>query len=255
MNRYDWLRAVLKQADLSARAKALASALAVSFANDESGQINPGLDTLAQSLGVSVDTIRRGVAELEAGGWLARTVHHGRGKQTCFTLLSPGAVVALRPVKSSAQPSRATTPQPAKAKPKRSQARKVSAVQDARGKGRNPAPKRSQPCKRHYKEGTGLEQEGRKRPTARPDTPPAARPSPHLHRLVEAGTPQAEAWESWLRSEGLPPLDRLSGCIVPGGFDLPWSWPPHPTATIERVIARNIALWAAAEGARDAHAA
>ena len=253
MNRYDWMRAVLKQPDLHTRAKALASVLAVSFANDDTGQINPGLDTLADAMGCSVDTIRRAVGDLEAGGWLARTVHHGRGKTTCFVLLSPGAVVALRPIGQAPKAVPAPAPVADAATPKRSQARKVSARADAPGKGRSPAPKRSQTCKPHYKAGTGSEQEARERPAARPSAPPSARPSPHLRRIVQAGSPQAEAWQSGLRNEGLPPLDRLHGCICQHGFDMPWAWPPNAADTIGRSIARNVALWASAEGgARDA---
>lgn len=255
MNRFEWFKAVSQHKGLSGRAAHVAAVLATVFANDDTGQINPGLDTLAQHCNVSVDTIRRAVVELEAAGWLARVVYHGRGKQTCFSLLSPGAVVPLRPVRAAPRPAPASSSQTAPTPEKRSQPCTVSSPRTAPGKGSKVAAKRSQPCNPHIRKEQPSEQKERAHPTARPAAPPTARPSPHLHRLITTGSAQADAWDQWLRAEGFPSLNRLSRLAAPGGFDLPWTWPPSYRDSTEHRIARAVAAWAAEEGARHADAA
>ena len=81
--------------DLMPMAKVVASALAIQFANDESGQMSPSAATLADYVRSSLPTINRAVRALEEAGWLARSEGRGRGKFTQFTLLSPGKVIAF----------------------------------------------------------------------------------------------------------------------------------------------------------------
>lgn len=103
INRFEWQKAVLQSADLNATAKALASAMAVQFANDETGQLNPSVTTLADYLKASKASIKRAVKALVDGGWLGRTEGRGRGNRTVYRLLSPGRVVALPARKKGAE--------------------------------------------------------------------------------------------------------------------------------------------------------
>ena len=102
INRLEWLKAVL-QAEVTDRAKGLASALAIQFDNDQTGQINPGLDTLCACLRMGEDTVRRAIADLPSGGWLGRILGRGRDNKSVFVLLSPDIVVARRPVRNAEQ--------------------------------------------------------------------------------------------------------------------------------------------------------
>lgn len=236
MNRFEWLKAVMRQADLTPRAKNLATVLAVQFANETTGQINPGLDTLAEYLGTSVDTVRRAIADLSQAGWLDRTVPHGRGHLSSFTLLTPGKVVALHSVRPAAQRhATGTTTADKRLQP----CNVLSGI-----KGSNPAPKRSQTCNAHIRKEQTLEQKGR-----------APRPSPHLHALIEADSDQAQAWDAWLHERGWPSLSELTALHCEGGFDLPWRWPVTGGDTTATMIAEKIAEWAISEGARDVDAA
>ncbi len=103
MNRFEWLKAVLQDGDLPDRAKTIASVLAVQFANDDTGQINPSASTLADYIGASKDTVKRAVADLVAAGWIARTEGRGAGNRTQYTLLSPGKVVPFTGQKKGAE--------------------------------------------------------------------------------------------------------------------------------------------------------
>jgi DNA-binding MarR family transcriptional regulator len=105
INRFEWLKAVMQCADLNATAKNLASAMAVQFANDETGQLNPSVETLADYLKTSTDSIKRAVRALVDGGWLDRTEGRGRGNRTVYRLLSPGKIVAFRPAKQATEPA------------------------------------------------------------------------------------------------------------------------------------------------------
>lgn len=101
LNRFEWLKAV-NRSDLLSRAKVTAAALAVEFCNDETGRLDPGLDTLADATGQTIDTVKRAIRDLTEGGWLARTEGRGRGNKTEYTLLSPGKVIAISSAKKGA---------------------------------------------------------------------------------------------------------------------------------------------------------
>lgn len=227
INRFEWLKAVL-QADVPDRGKALAAALAVEFANDETGQTNPSLDTLATYLRTSVDTVRRACADLCAGGWLAREVGRGRGRKSGYVLLSPGSVVAFK-----------AAPKVAAAPVKRSQPCKVSAG----GKGSSPAAKRLQDCKPHIRKEQSSEQ--------RAGAPSA--PRFDLLRRIELGSAAAEHWDTWLTQRGLPTLAELIKLHRDGAVFLPFRIPPSPSDNVQIRIAEGVIKWAM--GARDAAAA
>jgi len=101
LNRFEWLKAV-NRADLLPRCTKFAAALAVEFYNDETGRLDPGVNTLAEATGQTVDTVKRAIRDLTDGGWLARTEGRGRGNKTEYTLLSPGRVIAISSTKKGA---------------------------------------------------------------------------------------------------------------------------------------------------------
>lgn len=67
--KFNWLKAVLRDSELSASAKNVATAL-MTFHNDRTGQCNPSQKRLAESVGLSRMRVNRLVAELKAGGWI-----------------------------------------------------------------------------------------------------------------------------------------------------------------------------------------
>lgn len=234
MNRFEWFKAVL-QSGVSDRAKALAGALAVEFANNETGQINPALDTLADYLRTSVDTVRRALADLITGGWLARNVGRGKGRTSNYTLMSPGSVVPFR----AAQRSETTPEKVATDLPKRSQDCHLSEG----GKGSRTAPKRSQNCKGHIKQEQSSEQKGRA----------TDRPRPDLSCRVDRGSDAAQDWAEWLARHGHPTLKALTRLHRGGAYDLPYLRPPRDCDEVQARITAHVIAWA--KGARDADAA
>jgi len=113
MNRFEWLKAVMR-ADLPDRAKSVATALALVFCNDETGQINPGYGAIADAIGgAHHDTIKRAVAALSEAGWLAlpegRKAGRGRGNAVSYILTSPGKVVPMHRPKRPDQGTEAGT--------------------------------------------------------------------------------------------------------------------------------------------------
>ena len=78
--RWDWQKAILADPDLPDRSRLLACVLVSQFAHHESAECRPGLPALADALSVSVDTVKRGLSSLEAGGWIERSAGRGRGR-------------------------------------------------------------------------------------------------------------------------------------------------------------------------------
>lgn len=74
-------------------------------ANDETGKICPAQTTLAEYLNLSVATIKRGIRELVALGWLDRTEGRGAGDFTRDQLKSPCKIIPFRRRKKGSQPS------------------------------------------------------------------------------------------------------------------------------------------------------
>lgn len=67
--KFFWLKAILRDTDLSASAKNVAAAL-MTFHNDRTGQCNPSQKRLAEAVGLSRMRVNRLVAELRVGGWI-----------------------------------------------------------------------------------------------------------------------------------------------------------------------------------------
>lgn len=223
INRFEWLKAVL-QSDVPDRAKVLASVLAVQFGNDETGQINPGLDRLAQYVRASEDTVRRGVADLEKAGWLGRTAGQGRGNRTVYVLLTPGNVVALRPTAKGRTPANSAKVQPAK--------RSQNCNLNGKTKGRKTAAKRSQNCNPLYKDEQSFEQKS------------GGRPSPQCYAPIKAGSWHALEWNYWLSDHQQPPLASLRALHIEGGYAPPFRAPPKPHDTLPTNIALAVVEWA-----------
>jgi len=234
MNRFEWLKAVL-QSDLLDRAKVMASALAVQFGNDETGQINPALPTLCSYLKMTEQTARRALADLSEAGWLARTVGLGRGNRSAYVLLSPGNIVPLRPAISTRKPAE----KGARAMAKRSHGCEVSRA----GKGITGASKRYHKCNPPIKDEQSFEQIG------------GARPAAHLVARVAPNSDHAAAWDRWLAENGYPPLANLTALHRDGAFWPTSRFPPSDPEQIDWTITKRVMDWAVERGARDDRAA
>ena len=105
LNRYEWLKAVLQLPEVAGSTKTVAAALAIEFANDETGKICPALTTLAEYLKLSIATIKRAIRELVTSGWLDRTEGRGAGNFTRYLLKSPCKIIPFRHRKKGSSPS------------------------------------------------------------------------------------------------------------------------------------------------------
>ena len=92
-------KAVMQVETLSATTRLVASALAIQFANDKTGQINPSQETITDYLKVHPDTVKRALRELRKAGWLTSLSDGGRGKSPKLRLLSPSTTLPFRPSK------------------------------------------------------------------------------------------------------------------------------------------------------------
>jgi len=198
LNRFEWLKAVLQTEALTATAKNVATAIAVQFANAETGQINPSQETLADYLKVHRDTVKRVLRELRNAGWLMATGDGGRGKAPKMRLLTPGKIIAFRANKGGAN----CPPQ-------------------AKTRGDDLQPKGGQFTPSHYKEEQSLEQ----RESANADGPPDEIASVIIARFKDhrfAGSAadglrlvpisdhgSLNRWTDWLAAEGSPKLCHL----------------------------------------------
>lgn len=214
INRFEWLKAVLQAEGLTPTAKTVASALAVKFFNEESGQMNPTQETLADFLKVHKDTVKRVLRELRNAGWLLVTGNGGRRRAPQFRFLSPGKIVPFRDVKRGDKSS----PEPEK--------RGDDLCEKG---GANPPP---------VFHGTNHRTKGAEK---------SERPAPHLRRCIKPDTPPALAWDGWLVARGFPPLAKMgirSSDAGGVGWDVPFTLPPKPDDPIELRIAEKWAGWA-----------
>lgn len=225
MNRFEWLKAVAAS-DVSDRAKAVATILAIKFCNDETGQLDPGTEAIASASGRSVDSAKRALRDLINAGWLARTEGRGRGNKTEYTLLSPGKVVAIFSAKKGAS---APLKKGCSSAPSQSQ---KGAVLPAKG---------CSSALSHNKDEQTLEQKAgapdrwrNHRFTGRGSDGAILVPSSDFEALGE--------WGRWLREHGLPALSEFPikrpgqkrGCEY---FALPWTRPPTDAALTQEALA------------------
>jgi hypothetical protein len=222
INRFEWLKAVMQSEGLSPTAKNVAAALAVQFANVETGQINPSQTTLSNYLKVHKDTVKRVMRELKIAGWLLANGLGGRSKAPLLKLLTPGKIVPFRIEKRGGE----LPPQ-------------------AKKRGGDLCEKGGQITPSHIKDKQSLEQRGGQTPSKRPECldqfanrrfygnafdGPRLIPSTEHHALNE--------WNEWLVQHGLPrpcemPIKQNGERRNSFGFWLPSKRPPA-TDTEER---------------------
>ena len=238
INRFDWAKAVRRQArdDLSDRAKMVAAALAYDFCNDATGQINPSLTTLAEATGKSVSAVQRGLSQLIEGGWIIRTTGRGRGNRCHYVLTSPGNVVAMRPV------TQMRAVEMTEKVAQKSGHNCKSGAETRASKVVTSAKKTTHFCNPHIMQEQNKEQKA------------GERPRPHLAVVVEAGGWKALEWNKWLSDQktGVQLCD-LKVLHIQGGYCLPFYTPPNQYAGTQRSIAMKIIAWAKSQG--HAHAA
>ena len=205
----------------------MASVLSLQFANDETGQINPSRDTLADYLGLHPDTIKKALRELIQAGWLARQAGLGRGRNTLYQLMSPGRVVPLSSEKKGANsPSFSASEKGGKSSPLPSE------------KGGNFQGKGGQITPSHIMQEQSSEQRERAR---------GKRPADHLNACVQPNSWKAQAWDEWLTARRYPTLAELgikSSDASGVGWDVPFPTPPSPDIEIKNTIALRWVEWA-----------
>lgn len=245
INRFEWLKAVLQCASINANAKAVASALAVQFTSDETGKTNPKTTTLSEYLSTSLATVKRGISDLVAAGWLHRTEGRGNGNHTRYSLISPGKIVPFRGAKSS-NPSEKKganmTP---------FSGSKMSLQPQSDGSRMSFHRLKNEPS---YIE-QSLEQKSAPVDAFRNRTFTGnAYPGPKFIRNDDNS--KLYAWGRWLKDQGYPPLESLPIVKETGKrnlkvFCLPWSEPPESGERCEeaRVFFDYLLDW---EGARHA---
>lgn len=87
--RFEWLQEVRHDARLSWAAKVIAAELALGHFNVETGQCDPSYQVMARAFDCSVDTVKRGVAELRAAGWIVRDGVKGQAKVPVVFCMTP----------------------------------------------------------------------------------------------------------------------------------------------------------------------
>lgn len=224
MNRFEWFKAVMQVEGLSATTKNVAGALAIQFANDETGQINPSQETVADYLKVHKDTVKRALRELRNAGWLRSDGDGGRGKSPMLRLLSPSKIVPFRSVKAGQNAPRKAPERGANTHP---QADKRG--DDLRQKGGgNVTP--------HYKAEQYKEQKGRQSGKC---------PVLTLFVVHAADDARVSDWNTWLAENGFPSLQQLpikGGDAGGPGYQMPRRW--VPTSEEDQNMVKRYIRWA-----------
>lgn len=181
INRFEWLKAVTQAEGLRPASKVMATALAVQFADDKTGQLNPKVPTLADYVKTSIDTAKRAIKALVDAGWLVRTEGRGRGNHTSYTLCSPVKIISFSTQKKGGSTAPLTK-------------EKGAAL---RGKGGTTAPF-------HYKDKQSYEQKAR---ATGGDVSPIYNLS--IRMVYDHDTETIAEWNRWLADNGLPSLQSL----------------------------------------------
>ncbi|WP_420862595.1 helix-turn-helix domain-containing protein [Algirhabdus cladophorae] len=190
LNRFEWHKAVMQVRSLNANAKVVAGALAVQFANDETGQLNPSLKTLIEFLGLPLSTLKRGIKDLINAGWLSRTEGRGAGNCTNYTFLAPRKIVPFRASKKGSKASLS-----------------------AQKKG-SQVPQKGSTHELSYNEQS---KEQKARPSPSPDLPHEGQPGEELRFVPGGGGYFEREWDDALRAYGLPSLHRALPQVVHEG--------------------------------------
>lgn len=224
INRFEWQKAVLQQQALTPATRLVAAALATQFANDETGQLNPSMETLAAFLGVSLASVKRAIRALVDAGWLHRTEGRGRGNVTSYTLVSPGKIIRFRsPKKEQSAPKEKGAEVSHYPAQKGSDA---SLYQREKGSKCSQKGVTSEPS---YIEQSKEQKDARLR--AYSDVQFAGSPHPGLCLVdAKAHSLALTDWDRWLAENGLPKLFTfpLRAISEKGNtyWRLPWHQPP-----------------------------
>lgn len=193
INRFEWVKAVLQSEGLTPTAKTAATAIAIQFTNDETGQANPSQSTLADYLKVHKDTIKRVLRELRNAGWLLITGTGGRSKAPQMRLLAPSKIIPFR----LSQRGGKSSPEPEK-------------------RGGNMCTKGGQITPSHNKDEQSLEQRDGDVPTTRPSVLKQfdqlryeGNPFDGLRSIPRTDWPALNQWAELMRNHGLPQLSSL----------------------------------------------
>ncbi len=211
--RWAWRKGCMADARLGAMTRLVANELAFGYANAETAECSPGIQTLCDAVGgVHRATIMRALAELVDAGWIIRRGGEGPGRRASYAFRTPERVATLRQ-------ERVATLQPTC---------------------RNPAT----PPKPPYMDEPNMNQNARVK-TPRQMLRGLARPTV-LSAMVVIGSYHETAWDAWLADHGHPALHKIGRRIVAGmieGWDMPWTLPPSPDETMATSIAGRYVAW------------
>lgn len=228
INRFEWLKAVMQCDGLNPGAKLVASAMAVQFANDETGQLNPSVQTLANYVKASTDTVKRAVKSLVQAGWLGRTEGRGRGNKTTYRLASPGKIITLsRPEKGAKSPQiKGGTAAPLREK-----------------KGANLHRKGGKSAPSYIEQ--SLEQKERAWDAFAKHRFPGNFTDGAMYLDKSKQYHDLTAWSEWLRKHGLPKLCEMPISAKSGKstiFALPYRTPPNREDQVKEAVAYFTAM-------------
>ncbi|TVS04128.1 MAG: helix-turn-helix domain-containing protein [Rhodobacteraceae bacterium] len=243
-NRWAWKRAVLADRRLADRAKLLATVLVDTFAHCETGRCNPSNETLAETLGKDVRSIRRAVAELRAAGWIDTRTGRGRGARIAFVFLTGDGTVPIADTRKVAEMAAYRSEPPGERRTD------VSAYQTEK---RTPEPaERRTPASGKADRTVRVLHRTKEKPNTRAPARPAgadhsqarrpanARPVP-FSRVVHRGSSAEADWNRFAAEHNQPSLPevglRASDAEGPG-WDMPWIFPPpaHDPERVEQAV-------------------
>lgn len=212
-DRWNWKRAVRRDARLSDAAKVLAAALCDDFAHHETGFCNPLIETLADALAKSPRSVQRALAELKDAMWIAVPEVKGRGRKNEIAFLKGDGVVTFTPSEKVTRLS-PITPE------------KVTTV--ARKGDRSVTP--------YNKDKPTINQKARE---ADANEDPRQF---HQRQIVPYGSPHLADWNAWLSRNGfavtvdqIAPKGSDATCI---GYDMTSRIPPEAGSIPERIACR-----------------
>ena len=214
-DRWNWKRAVRRDARLSDAAKVLAAALCDDFAHHETAFCNPLVETLAEALAKSTRSVQRALAELKDAMWVAVAEVKGRGRKNEISFLKGDGTVAFIP---SEKVTRLSPKEP----------EKVTAVAQKGDRSVTPCNK-DKPTKNQKAREAEANEDPRQ---------------PHQRAVVPHGSHHLADWNAWLASNGfsitveqIAPKTSDAKSI---GFDMPTRVPPEAGSIPERIACRYV---------------
>jgi len=256
--RWGWLKAVTGDGELSPMARLLAHVLATQFSHHETAHCAPGIDTLAEAVLTSADTIKRALRDLAAAGWLIKTEGRGRGNRSEIFFLGGNNVVPMicpkGPEASSHHRSKSAQAPTTKHKkggnpaPFRDCERATQKGADMRGKGRKSAPShiKADP-KNIQRAGQPSKTDLSKRSSGRMDWTSYDRATAPetwtgvLFTIKRGGNAEA-AWNDWLMGHGFLTLAEIGPRSGVDGWAVPCTLPPRAEA--DRFETSLAEIWA-----------